>query len=172
MAVVNTSKGLMPMAPNIRDASRLLYECAWYAHTLLMKSIRFPNIMTGRRPYFTARPLVTKQDIPMAKMAHPRPALRELYDMPNCSAMMPKPGEIMGPHAPTTAVSTLIMRSRSSFFHCGQFNGSRGDSDGCGTRTISELRPFACFRVDVSRPGTCQMKPKDKWSKQKHGNIP
>lgn len=89
----------------------------------------------------------------MAKMAQPRPPLSALYDMLNCLAMMPKPGDIMGPQAPTTAVSIEMMRSKSSFFHCGQFRGSRGDSEGCGTRTMSELRPLACFRVDVSRPG-------------------
>lgn len=46
----------------------------------------------------------------------------------------------------------LMMSKSNSFFHCGQFKGSRGDSEGCGTRTMSELRPLACLRLEVSRP--------------------
>jgi hypothetical protein len=120
-----------------------------------MNSIKLPKMMTGRRPYLTASPFVTKHEIPMAKIAHPRPPLSELYDMSNCLAIVAKPGDIIGPQAPTTAVSIEMIRSRSSFFHCGQFRGSRGDSEGWGTRTISELRPLACLRAEVSRPGHC-----------------
>ena len=44
------------------------------------------------------------------------------------------------------------MRSIKSFFHVGQFSGSRGESLGCGTSTMSLFRPVACFRREVSRP--------------------
>ena len=70
----------------------------------------------------------------------------------NWAAISTKPGLIIGPHAPTIAVSMLMMIRRSSFFHLGQFSGSRGLSDGCGTKTISLLRPVPCFSADVSRP--------------------
>ena len=95
-----------------------------------MNKIRLPSMMTGRRPYLTESPLVMKQEMPMAKMAQPSPPLRVLYDMCHSSAICAKPGEIMGPQAPTTAVSMLMMSKRRSFFHVGQFNGSLGDSLG------------------------------------------
>jgi hypothetical protein len=71
------------------------------------------------------------------------------FTTPNSLAMTPKPGEIIGPQAPTTAVSIQIINSIKSFFHRGQFNGSRGESLGCGTRMISLSFPVPCFRCAV-----------------------
>jgi hypothetical protein len=68
---------------------------------------------------------------------------------PNSWAMTPKPGAIIGPHAPTTAVSMQMMNSIKSFFQSGQFNGSRGESLGCGTRMISLSFPVPCFKCAV-----------------------
>lgn len=57
-------------------------------------------------------------------------------------------------YVPTTAVSMLTIRSNRSFFQVGQLSGSRGDSLGWGTRTMSLFRPLACFNLEVSRPRT------------------
>lgn len=46
----------------------------------------------------------------------------------------------------------LTISSSTSFFQVGQFSGSRGDSLGCGTSTMSLFLPLACFSRDVSRP--------------------
>jgi hypothetical protein len=74
---------------------------------------------------------------------------------PNSWAMTPKPGAIIGPHAPTTAVSIQMINSIKSFFHRGQFKGSRGESLGCGTRMISLSLPVPCFKCAVpeTKPG-------------------
>lgn len=63
---------------------------------------------------------------------------------------------LVGRNLPTTAVSILMIRSSKSFFQVGQFSGSRGDSLGCGTSTMSLLRPLACFKREVSRPADGQ----------------
>lgn len=46
------------------------------------------------------------------------------------AAMTRKPGDSMGPNAPTTAATKPTMRSIASFLHVGQFNGSFGESEG------------------------------------------
>ena len=143
-----------------------------------MNKKRLPPMMTGRRPYLTLRPFVTKQEIPMAKTERlrgsvkefrtywPSPDLRSSYCM-TWRTVLPFPpvmykyrssrregpshesgryhrapvsraGQVMchvsstghTHHAPTTAVSMLKIRSRRSFFHIGQFNGSLGLSLG------------------------------------------
>lgn len=92
-----TSNGDIPTQPTNREARSDLYECAKYAHTLLMKSSRFPRRKTGRRPQMTAIVWVKKHETPMTKTPHPSPPLSALYDMLNCLAISAYPGEIIGP---------------------------------------------------------------------------
>ena len=87
-------------------------------------------------------------------MNRPSPMVKisQAVDWDRVSILMPrscdtgtKPGESIGPYAPTTAAFRPMISSMVSFFHCGQFRGSFGESEGCGTSIMLELRPRPCF---------------------------
>ena len=119
-------------------------------------------IKTGRLPQTLANGLARNRERPIVNINQAVLCAKVLTLIFSSSAMRTKPGESIGPNAPTTAAERPTIKRIKSFFqtdHCSQvkkgaltereiptFKGSFGESEGCGTKITCEYLPVPCFR--------------------------
>ena len=73
-------------------------------------------IKTGRLPQTLATGFAMNNDSPMVRISHAVDCAKVLTLIPSSAAMSTKPGESIGPNAPTTAAERPTMRRIASFF--------------------------------------------------------